>query len=261
MDNRLIPCLTELADKYAVVQDLQVELETGAVKVTCDKGAFRFFYDFAMPLPTDGFQNVPLYHWQQKRSYVELRGLLDRKMIAPALSMRIHHVVSHDAFTRTLKDILMYEANLFELITRSTIDRVFADFSGDAYTNCILSTRENVKASMELGFSPNGSQPVLLHEVVARTGVASDLPVDIQMTQYPIYVLKGKETQTYNEIDFELYGLDNTVADSIRFILWALGDLDRVGALQQEHAHLERVYAAAAQASENLSYTTVEGCI
>ena len=44
------------------------------------------------------------------------------------------------------------------------------------YTNCIMSTKNNLKASMELGFLPDGSEPVLLHEVVARSGIASDLP-------------------------------------------------------------------------------------
>lgn len=259
MDKRIIPYLKELADKYAVAQNLNVALEEGAIKLDCDKGAYRFFYDFNKAYPADGYQNAPLYHWQQKRRYVELRGLLDRKMVTPALAMRIHHIVPHDGFTRTLKDIIMYEFNLFEFITRSDIDRVFADFSGEAYTNCILSTTSNVKASMELGFSPDGSEPVLLHEVVARTGIASDLPVDIQMPQYPIYVLKGKETETYNEVDFELYGLENTAADSVRFILWALGEPGRVEALQKNHAHLEKAYAAAVKASANLSYTDVEG--
>ena len=114
--------------------------------------------------------------------------------------MRIHHIVPHGEFTHTLKDILVFETDLFEFVTRSKVNRVFADFSGEVYTNCIMSSESNVKVSMEVGFSPDGSQPVLLHEVVARTGVASDLPVDTQMVQYPIYVLKGGETEVYNEI-------------------------------------------------------------
>lgn len=259
MDNAFIPSLLELADKYASCSDLQVKLEDGAVLVDCNKGAYRFFYDFGKELPNDRYTNVPLYHWQQKRRYSELKGLLDRKMVEPALSMRIHHIVSHDGFTRTLKDILIFEFQLFEFITGAHINRVFADPSGDVYVNCILSTKENVKASMELGFSPDGSEPVLLHEVVARTGIASDLAVDIQMTQYPIYVLKGEKTDTYNEIDFELYGMDNAQADAIRFILWALTDITRVEALRQSYAHLEKVVAAVEQSGQELRYSAVEG--
>lgn len=258
MDASFISGLLELVEKYKAAEDVSVRLVPGAAEVKCDKGAFRFFYDFDKSFPEDEYTNVPLYHWQQKRRYSELRGLLDRKMVTPALAMRIHHVVPHDDFTKTLKDIIIFETDLFEFITRNRVNRVFADFSGEVYTNCIMSTEDNVKASMELGFSPDGSEPVLLHEVVARTGIASDLPVDIQMSQYPIYVLKGRETDTYNEIDFELYGMDNTQADCIRFIIWALSDTARIDALRDGYAHAEKVYRAAVASSESLSYTFVE---
>ena len=112
---------------------------------------------------------------------------------------------------------------------------------------------------MELGFLPDGSEPVLLHEVVARSGIASDLPVDIQTVQYPIYVFKGEKTETYNEIDYELYGMNNTEADCIRFILWALTDSTRIQQLQADYAHLEKVWEAAEKASAVLSNTEVEG--
>lgn len=259
MDANFIPKLLELAEKYRAAEDLKVELEYGAVLVRCDKGSFRFFYDFNMEPKNDGYTPVPLFHWQAQPKYIQLRGLIDRGMVEPALAMRIHHMVSHDAFTRTLKDIVVFEANLFEFITRSTIDHVFADFSGMVYTNCIMSTKNNLKASMELGFLPDGSEPVLLHEVVARSGIASDLPVDIQTVQYPIYVFKGEKTETYNEIDYELYGMNNTEADCIRFILWALTDSARIAQLQADYDHLEKVWEAAEKASAALSNTEVEG--
>lgn len=259
MDANFIPKLKELSQKYSVADITNAELLDGAVRIDCDKGAFCFFYDFNKDWQMDGVVSAPLFHWQLKRKYSELRGLLDRKMITPALAMRIHHIVPHDAFTRSLKDIIVFETNLLEFITRSKVNKVFADFSGEIYTNCIMSTDTNVKASMELGFSPDKSEPVLLHEVVARTGVASDLPVDIQMVQYPIYVIKGEETKVYNEIDFELYGMDNTEADCIRFILWALTDISRVDELKADYARAEKVYEAAVESTANLKYTEVEG--
>ncbi len=258
MNEKFISSLCELAEKYDAAKLKETETEQGAVKLSCDKGKYRFFYDFSMKLPEDDYVNVPLYHWQAQPKYIQLRGLIDRHMVEPALAMRIHHMVPADEFTGTLKDIIVFEANLFEFITRSRLNRVFADFSGDRYTNCIMSGSNNVKASMELGFLPDGSEPVLLHEVVARTGIASDLPVDIQTVQYPIYVFKGKETTTYNEIDFELYGMRNVEADCIRFILWALSDKERIAQLQKDHLHIEKVYSAAEKASKTLSYTVVE---
>ena len=258
MDQQFISSLCGLAEKYDSAIINTVELEDGEVKVSCDKGNYRFFYDFNRQLRDDGYINVPLYHWQAQPKYIQLRGLIDRHMVEPALAMRIHHMVSRDEFTRTLKDIIVFEANLFEFVTRARLNRVFADFSGERYTNCIMSTQNNVKASMELGFLPDGSEPVLLHEVVARTGIASDLPVDIQTVQYPIYVFKGKETITFNEIDYELYGMRNVEADCIRFVLWALSEKHRIDELQKDYDHLEKVYAAAEKASKTLSYTAVE---
>ena len=261
MDADFIPKLRELAEKYNAAQKLCAELEDGAVTVRCDRGAFRFYYDFSMDLPKDEYAAVPLYHWQAQPKYIQLKGLLDRKMVTPALAMRIHHLVPHGEFTRSLKDIFVFETELLQFITGQQVDRVFADFSGEVYTNCIMSTNGNVKASMELGFLPDGSEPVLLHELVCRNGVASDLPVDIQTVQYPIYVFKGKETLKYNEIDFELYGMDNTQADCIRFILAVLKAPERVKALQESIDHIEKVYQAAEKASAELCYTSVEVCL
>lgn len=261
MDADFIPKLKELAEKYNAAQKLCAELEDGAVTVRCDKGAFRFYYDFSMNLPKDEYAAVPLYHWQAQPKYIQLKGLLDRKMVTPALAMRIHHLVPHGEFTRSLKDIFVFETELLQFITGQQVNKVFADFSGEVYTNCIMSTNGNVKASMELGFLPDGSEPVLLHELVCRNGVASDLPVDIQTVQYPIYVFKGKETLKYNEIDFELYGMDNTQADCIRFILAVLKEPERVKALQESIDHIEKVYQAAEKASAELCYTSVEVCL
>lgn len=261
MDADFIPKLRELAEKYNAAQKLCAELEDGAVTVRCDRGAFRFYYDFSMDLPKDEYAAVPLYHWQAQPKYIQLKGLLDRKMVTPALAMRIHHLVPHGEFTRSLKDIFVFETELLQFITGQQVNKVFADFSGEVYTNCIMSTNGNVKASMELGFLPDGSEPVLLHELVCRNGVASDLPVDIQTVQYPIYVFKGKETLKYNEIDFELYGMDNTQADCIRFILAVLKEPERVKALQESIDHIEKVYQAAEKASAELCYTSVEVCL
>ena len=259
MDSKFIPYLTELAAKYSVAGNMQVELEDGAVKVSCDKGNFRFFYDFSKAFPCDDYKNVPLYHWQLKRRYVELRNILDTGMVVNALAMRIHHIVPRDEFTRTLKDIIVFESNLAEFVTHQKIQKVFSDFSGEVYANCIMSTDGNIKVSMELGFSPDGSEPVLLHEVIGKNGLACDVVVDTQTQQYPIYVFKGKETLKYTDIDAELYDMENTQVDSVRFILWALTDTARIDALCENYAHIEKVYEAALAANADVRYTTVEG--
>ena len=257
MDSKFVPSLIELTEKYAAASRLSARLEDGAVIVECDKGKFRFFYDFNIQLPQDDYKNVPLFHWRQKRRYTELLGLVRRDMVGKALAMRIHHIVAPDAYTKSLRDVLLYESDLFQYISGGRIDRVFADFSADRYTNCIMSAGA-MKASKELGLSAPGSESVLLHEVVGRKGIASDLPVDIQMQQYPIYLIKGDGIQTFNEIDFELYGMDNTQADMIRFILHSLSVSEETDRLCLEYAHLDKIWQAAVKSSENLTYTFVE---
>ena len=81
--------------------------------------------------------------------------------------------------------------------------------------------------------------------------------VDTQMQQYPIYVIKGREIDHYNEIDNELYGLDNTQADCIRFILGVLANPETITDLQKQGNHLVSVYKAAEEATKVLEYVEV----
>ena len=97
------------------------------------------------------------------------------------------------------------------------------------------------------------------HEIIGKNGLACDVVVDTQTQQYPIYVFKGKETLTYTDIDAELYDMENTQVDSVRFILWALTDISRIEALRENYAHIEKVYEAALAANASVRYTKVEG--
>lgn len=252
-----IPYLKELAAKYSVADDLNVTLDKGQIIIDCSKGKFIFVYDFSLLEGAVGEQAIPLLHWRNKRRYVELRNIVKTGMVEKPLAMRIHHIVPRGEFDSSLFNIIAYEADLVEFITDQKVDRIFADFSGMEYTNCIASTDGNIKVSLELGFSPEGSEPVLLHEIVARTGIASDVAVDTQTMQYPIYVFKGKEVEHYTDIDSELYGLDNTQADCIRFILHVLAEPECIPKLQAKGEHLLKVWQAAEQSSKNLIYTGV----
>lgn len=252
-----IPYLKELAAKYSVADDLDVTLDKGRIIIDCSRGRFVFVYDLALKEEAEGGCVVPLLHWRNKRRVVELRNIVETGMVEKPLAMRIHHIVPPGGFDSSLRNILACEIDLAEFVTGQKVDRIFADFSGMEYTNCIASTDGNLKISLELGFSPEGSEPVLLHEIVARTGIASDVAVDTQTMQYPIYVFKGKEVEHYTDVDNELYGLDNTQADCIRFILQVLADPACIPGLQDKGEHLRRVWEAAEQSSKNLIYTGV----
>lgn len=258
MDNQFIPKLSMMVEKYSLADNFQAELESGAVKISCNKGNYRFFYDFNRKMSEDKFINLPLYHWQSKRRYIELRNILQNNFIGQPVAMRIQHMVSPNEFINSLKDIIIFESNLVEFVTNQKIEQVFSDFYGDTYVNCIMSTTGNIKISMELGLLPEGSEPVLLHEIVGKKGIASDVVVDTQTQQYPIYVFKGKEIQTYTDIDNELFGLDNTQIDCIRFIMWVLEDTRRKDALYANYIYMQKVYNAALKANDTVNYTYVE---
>lgn len=255
-ENKFAAYLKELAAKYSVAGGLEVSTDGEKVSIACDKGNYHFYFDFSK-IPDAPENAVPLFHWRNKRKYIELKNILKTKMIEDPRGIRVHHIVPKDQFNRSLLNIIVNEVDLAEFITGQKVDRIFADFSSEAYTNCIVSTSGNLKISMELGFSPKGSEPVLLHEIIARTGIASDVVVDTQMQQYPIYVIRGKDIAHYNEIDNELYGLDNTQADCIRFILSVLSDTEVMPDLQKDWRHLLSVYAAAKKATQVLEYTEV----
>lgn len=253
-EQRFIPYLKELAAKYTAAGPLKVHLQDGAVCLEQNTGSRRFYYDFSHPAPG----GLPLFHWRAKRRYIELRSILEQGFVGRPLAVRVHHIVPRDEFTRSLRDLVTFEADLVEFLTGQTVDRVFADVSGGEYANCILSTQGGIKASLELGFSPAGSQPVLLHEVVGRQGVASDLAADTQTRQYPVYVFRGRETAVYTDLDAELYGLEESQADCVRFLLGVLQQPQNTGALAAAARHLEAVWKAVAASSEHMAYTKVE---
>ncbi len=258
MDKKtFVSSLEELSKKYSVVNEMYVSFRPGRIVIRCGKGRFAFVYDFAADGPEPDAEFVPMLHWRNKRKYTELKSILDAKIIEDPRGMRIHHIVPRDEFAASLKNLIIYETDLAEFLTGQSVRHIFADFTGDVYTNCIASTSGNIKISMELGFSPAGSEPVLLHEVIARTGIASDLAVDTQMVQYPIYVINGERVTHYNEIDNELYGLDNTQAECIRYILDVLRDTGSVAGLQAQYRHLNAVYAAAQRTKDALKYEEV----
>lgn len=259
MDSKLFAgYLQEMAQKYSIAAGLTVAFEEGAVLVDCDKGAYRFFYHFGKEPAQDGRTNVPLLHWRNNRKYVEIRNVLAQSLVEKPLALRIHHVVAKDELTNTLADILAYEADLIAFVTGQKVDKIFADYSGERYVNCIASAG-GIKASLEIGFLPQGSEPVLLHEVIAKTGIVSDVVVDTQVTQYPVSVFKGDKTETYNDIDFELYGLAVPLGHCVRFILAVLADTSRIPALCDDFAHLRQAIRAAENSGAQRAYAKVEG--
>ena len=245
--------LEELNEKYSITNPVSVSFEDGAILTETEDGRrYRFYYTFSDLGACEEEGQIPLLHWRVKRRYTELKNLLTQGMVKKPLASRIHHMVSPDDFTHSLADIIFMECDLIEWITDNRIDSAFASMK-DQYMNGILSTDGNVKVSMELGLLPEGSEPVLLHEIIAKTGILSDTVVDTQIEQYPVYVYRGKETVIYTDIDYELYGLTQTECDAIRFILNFLSNPEMKTELQEKARHLSQVIAACMKAQKEMA--------
>jgi len=259
MDQTLfVPYLKNLTEKYSLATGLTAEFSKSAIDIKCDKGEFHFYYDFSeVPAEKTGISNVPLFYWRNKRKYKELKNIVTEGLIGKPLSMRVQHIVAPDEYVQNIVNVFCYEADLTEYLVDQKINKIFADSYKDKYMNCIISTEGEIKASMELGLSLKESEPVILHEIVAKEGIASDDDVYSQIQQYPIYVFKGKETLTYNDIDNELYGLENTQADCIRFIMDVLQDPSKIEQLNIEAVHLKNLYVAAKESNSKKEYTGV----
>ena len=63
---------------------------------------------------------------------------------------------------------------------------------------------------------------------------------------------------TYADLDAELYGLENTQADCIRFILGVLQEPEEAAALRAAADHLQAVWQATVRSGKTTAYTKVE---
>lgn len=247
-----------MAQKYEIGTVTDVTFSKERISIGMDGQQFNFRYGTSDLRSVVSENAVPFFYWRIKRRYTEMKRLLDTKMVEIPLAMRIHHIVPASYLVKDLYGVLLYEFDLAEFLLEDEINQVFADISGNTYTNVIASTVKNRKLSLESGISQQDSEPVLLHEIVARTGIVSDTAVDTQMVQYPVYVIKGHDVVHYTDTDYELYGVNSEEADIIRYILYVLSDPGMIPKLQKQAIHLQQVIDASKKSSSALSYTMVE---
>lgn len=248
--------LIDLCSKYDCASEVQPYFQDDALTLRCSKGCFRFCYRVADALQGTESTSIPLMHWRYKRSNIELRNLLLQGMVNTPLACRVQHMQANDDFVLNVEDILYMECDLAEWILDDKIARAFSSLSS-SYMNAIFSTDQSVKISAEFGTLPKGSQPVILHEIIAKTGIVSDVAVDTQTRQYPIYVFQGPNTQSFSDTDFELYGLSQSECDAVRFILDVLRNPVCVPTLLNQARHLHKVVTAVCTSAKQLTYAAV----
>lgn len=244
--------IKELAEKYQLARIETISGDSaGTITITCNKGVFNFFSDFCQEkIQRDG-TDVPLFAWRSERRYFEMRKNLLDGIVQDPVGMRIKHIAPLE--TR-LANLLVQEIDIAQWILGERVERVFAS-STDQYCNAIFSTDKGIKISAEIGTAQTKT-PILLHEIIAKTGVITDTAVDTQIEHYPIYLYNSQGTTTYNDVDFELYGLSYDEITKIRFIASVLAKPESVSSLQESYQHIEavvRVVEKSATTIENLA--------
>jgi hypothetical protein len=228
--------LLELAAKYKIAQIKSIDFKHDSVIVGCEKGLYRFFQAEARgkPVEAERYLDVPLFYWRSKRRYLELRSVLHKGIVKRPAGMRIKHFCAGGS----LAALCVRQMDLLEFILQDEITTVFSSLDlKNQYGNMLLSTANGVKASVELGVLPNVAESIELHEIICETGVVSDQVVDTQVEHYPIYVFGKDKREVYQDLDYELYGIEIDDGERIRYILAVLADSSQIGILQRQHAH------------------------
>lgn len=162
--------LQKLTGKYGVAYD-------PAVKFVCGQKAVA---------ATDCGEAVPLQPWRSDRRFVELAKLVSSNTIEDVCQLRFLH---HSTSAKSIDEILYEECDLLEFIGQGTIASVHAVMTAGHACNVIVKLDNGIIGSVEVtDLLPEGTKDTVRHEIVARRGVANDLPIDIQLQQESVYV-------------------------------------------------------------------------
>ncbi len=241
-----------LIAKYRLAKIENISGDSAGTIITCNKGVFNFFCDFSpKEIQREGTE-VPLFTWRKERRYFEMRKNLIDGIIRDPVGMRIKHIAPLDT---NLANLLVREVDLAQWILGERVNKVFAS-STDNYCNAIFSTDKGIKISAEIGTAQTRT-PILLHEVIAKTGVITDTAVDTQIENYPIYLYNSQGTKIYNDVDFELYGLSYDDIAKVRFIVSVLVDPTIVCELQEAYRHAMAVFKTAQKSAASIKNLAV----
>lgn len=219
----MVSKIKELFVKYDIgnIEALSFKNFPNNILITVAGKTYDFFSDFSVnKYDEKGCQNnkinIPILCWRHERKYIEMKNALKNGTVKNPVGMRVKSIHNNNV---NMKDILLKEIDIAEWILDDCIISAYANANNDnSYFNVILSTKKNIKISLEIG-KAQIKEAIILHEIIAEKGILSDIPVDTQINHYPIYVFQDNFVETYNDIDFELYGMQYKDVAKLRFIL------------------------------------------
>ncbi len=220
----------------------------------------KYSVDTAAVISEDGMTvtvegtSYPTLPWEGERRFFELRTLATARL-GKLCTYRIGHTAPRGTDLLTL---LSREAGVVEYTLSSRIKEVFAIRSENAM-NVIAETENGCVCTLELAATLEVNTPDIdKHEIITGNGVACDRVVDTQMPQSSIYV-RGRESVSYTDTDFELFGYGEGEIPAIRRAFALAKDPAARAAAREQGSHLAAVVAAAERSLAGMSNEKVEG--
>ena len=248
---RFILLLTNLFKKYNLGEISGVTLEghPEALHFKLANKTYEFISDFSGEIPLKDESDIlkfPVMYWRNERRYIEMKNLIKEKQVHNPVGMKIKNM----SVTEKTDNILIKELDIIEWILEDRIIAVYANGFKSKYFNIIASTKNNIKVSMEIGRVKNGSD-ISMHEIIAQKGVITDQPVDTQTAHYPVYVYKDNSSpEIYNDIDFELYGLEYYDIARIRYIFNVFQNVDKQYLIIERYNRLKSIVESIYKSAE-----------
>ncbi len=192
---------------------------------------------------------TPLQQWRCNRRFAELHKLVDGNTIENVCLLRFSHMT--DGKT-PLSDTLYREFDLCEFIGHGKITSLNAVFTNGRTGNVIVKLDNGVIGSVEVGnLLPSGKSDLERHEIVARRGVANDLPMDVQIPLQSIYTYTEDGEAGYRDVDFELYGFGEEEISEIRAEFEFCKNPSAKADHEAQDQHLKAVVAAAFESDKD----------
>ena len=193
-------------------------------------------------------EDVPVQPWRNDRRFTELFKLVDGRTIEDVCLLRFSHMT--DART-PLSDTLYREFDLCEYIGHGRIVTLHAVFTAGTTGNVIVKLDNGIIGSVEVGCKlPDGKSDLERHEIVARRGVANDLPMDVQIPLQSIYTYTTDGEAGYRDVDFELYGFSENEIALIRTRFELCKNPSLASCCADRDTHLRALVKAALDSNE-----------
>lgn len=196
-----------------------------------------------------GKGDVPLFPWRVNRKFSELRNLIANRTVEEVSMLRSSCFVSSGEMG--LRQLLYREFDIAEFLLGEKIVSVHGVFQEGEAGNAIVRTDGGIIASIEVSLKlPAGQKMLDRHELIARRGVASDMVVDTQIPQASVYIYSVNNSNTYRDVDFELYGLKEFEVEIVRAAFEIMKNPENKEDHIKQHHHLCNVVAAAIESNQ-----------